>query len=96
MLENNPSSKHYTKRASNLELIKSNLKDLNARHLMLLTQNNAALNMLFDFELLSMGKTDVIFGSDFPDDNTNFSISLDLQACYLQHYNFLTFDRELK
>ncbi len=81
---------HYTKmyamsdntnvrRPSNLELIRSNLVDLNARHLMLLTQNNVALNMLFDFDLLNMGKTDVIVGSDFPDDNTNFSISLDLQ-----------------
>jgi hypothetical protein len=71
--------KNIVVRPTNLDLIRSNLLDLNARHLMLLTQNNAALNMLFDFELLSMGKTDVIFGSDFPDDNTNFSISLDLQ-----------------
>ncbi len=71
-------------RPSNRELIEDNLKDLKARHLMLLTQNNAALNLLFDFNILeSISDVELIFGTDFPADKTNFNISLDLQRIKL-------------
>eukprot|EP01045_Picozoa_sp_COSAG04_P050968 COSAG04_NODE_20933_length_383_cov_0.753521_1_plen_119_part_10 len=36
-----------------------------ARHLMLLTRNNAALTLLFDNDILAHDRTTVLFGSDF-------------------------------
>lgn len=42
---------------------------------MLLTKNNAALGLLFDHGLLSIDKTEVIFGSDFPDDQTDLQVT---------------------
>ncbi|CAM9898080.1 unnamed protein product, partial [Sphacelaria rigidula] len=45
-----------------------------ARHLMLLTRNNAALTLLFDLKLLDHGKTEVLFGSDFPGDGTDMQV----------------------
>lgn len=46
-----------------------------ARHLMLLTKNNAALTLLFDLKLLDHGKTEVLFGSDFPGDGTDVQVN---------------------
>jgi hypothetical protein len=45
---------------------------------MILTVNYAALNILFDLNILNMNNTDIIYGSDFPDDKSNFKISLDV------------------
>lgn len=41
---------------------------------MLLTKNNAALRLLFDCELLKYNRTEVIFGSDFPNDKSDLQI----------------------
>jgi hypothetical protein len=51
-----------------VSLIESNIKDRNARHLMLLTHNDSALSLLFDRHLLALENTVVLFGSDFPQD----------------------------
>ncbi|EFC45119.1 hypothetical protein NAEGRDRAFT_79490 [Naegleria gruberi] len=66
-------------------LLRLNLKDsADARHLLVLTNNNSALNLLFDYEILSLSSTIVLFGSDFPDEkNDNFSLSLQLQKIKL-------------
>ena len=59
-----------------LDVVRSNLGDIHARHLMLLTKNNAALRLLFDQELLKYNRTEVIFGSDFPGDRSDLNICL--------------------
>ena len=51
--------------------------------MMLLTKNNAALRLLFDKELLSHSKTEVIFGSDFPGDKSDLQICLNIQRIKL-------------
>ena len=51
-----------------LELVRGNLSDRASRHIMLLTQNAAALQLLFDGGLLREQEVDVLFGSRFPDD----------------------------
>jgi len=52
-----------------LDMIKENLADSRARHLMLLTRNNAALSILFDQGILAHDRTEVIFGTDFIKDS---------------------------
>ena len=66
-------------RTSVVDLVKQNIVQQDARHLMLLTKNNAALGMLFDHDILSHEKTTVVFGSDFPLDKTDLQICLNLQ-----------------
>eukprot|EP01124_Arcella_intermedia_P034928 TRINITY_DN8767_c0_g1_i1.p1 TRINITY_DN8767_c0_g1~~TRINITY_DN8767_c0_g1_i1.p1 ORF type:complete len:3649 (-),score=794.98 TRINITY_DN8767_c0_g1_i1:25-9951(-) len=63
-----------------IKLIESNLSDKYARHLMLLTHNDAALQLLFDQELLQHEKTVVLFGSDFPADQSDLYICLNIQT----------------
>jgi hypothetical protein len=58
------------------ELIKQNVVDQDARHLMLLTKNSSALPILFDQQILSHETCDIIIGSDFPLDQS------DLQICH--------------
>ena len=65
--------------ASVVELVKQNIIEQDARHLMLLTKNNVALGMLFDYRILSHESATVIFGSDFPLDKTDLQICLNLQ-----------------
>jgi MoxR-like ATPase len=62
-----------------IHLIRSNLRDLKARHLMLLTRNGAALPMLFEHGILSHNGTDILFGSDFPLDKTDMQVCLNIQ-----------------
>ena len=50
-----------------------------ARHLMLLTRNNAALSLMFDHSVLDHSSAVVMFGSDFPDDNTDLQVCLNIQ-----------------
>lgn len=64
-------------------LVRSNLVQPEARHLMLLTKANAALGLLFDRSTLSHEKTEIIFGSDFPLDQTDLQICLDIQRIKL-------------
>ena len=54
-----------------VNLIRQNLVELEARHLMLLTRKNAALTLLFDEQLLEHANTELIFGSGFPQDKIN-------------------------
>ena len=51
-----------------IDLVRGNLADRGCRHLMLLTHNAAALQLLFDGGLLREQEVDVLFGSRFPDD----------------------------
>ena len=46
---------------------------------MLLTKNNAALGLLFDCGILSHKNARVLFGSDFPLDQTDLQICLNIQ-----------------
>jgi hypothetical protein len=64
-------------------LVRSNLREPSARHLMLLTKSNAALGLLFDRDTLSHEKTEIIFGSDFPLDQTDLQVCLDIQRVKL-------------
>lgn len=66
-------------RASVVDLVRQNITEPDARHLMLLTKNNVALGMLFDHTILSHENATVIFGSDFPLDKTDLQICLNLQ-----------------
>jgi len=68
---------------STKKLIHDNLQQMDARHLMVLTKNNAALGLLFDTGILNMDKTEIIFGSDFPLDQTDLQICLDVQRIKL-------------
>jgi hypothetical protein len=64
-------------------LVRANLREPSARHLMLLTKNNGALPLVFDRGTLSHHTTEVIFGSDFPLDQTDLQIVLDIQRVKL-------------
>jgi len=61
------------------ELIQQNLEEPDARHLMLLTKNNAALRLLFEGSLLDHGKAEVMFGSTFPNDQSDIFVAMNLQ-----------------
>eukprot|EP01060_Flectonema_neradi_P020833 TRINITY_DN2832_c5_g1_i4.p1 TRINITY_DN2832_c5_g1~~TRINITY_DN2832_c5_g1_i4.p1 ORF type:complete len:4086 (+),score=767.97 TRINITY_DN2832_c5_g1_i4:3344-15601(+) len=50
------------------ELIRSNLCDINARHLMILTKHGAALPLLFSSDLIDASTTEVLVGNSFKDD----------------------------
>eukprot|EP01130_Rhizamoeba_saxonica_P005883 TRINITY_DN2328_c0_g2_i1.p1 TRINITY_DN2328_c0_g2~~TRINITY_DN2328_c0_g2_i1.p1 ORF type:complete len:3185 (-),score=755.13 TRINITY_DN2328_c0_g2_i1:18-8699(-) len=68
-------------KASNVvDIIQSNLDDRDARHLMLLTQNDAALQLLFDQEILDHENTVILFGSDFPADHSDLYVCLNIQT----------------
>ncbi len=60
-------------------LVRANFSSPEARHLMLLTKNNAALGLLFDLGIIDHSKTEVIFGSDFPSDQTDLQVCLNIQ-----------------
>jgi hypothetical protein len=67
-----------------IEIIRCNIADRNARHLMVLTHNDAALQILLDdtynvMEHEGMQKPLVIFGSDFPDDQSDLHIFMNIQ-----------------
>lgn len=61
------------------QLIADNLKEPDARHLMLLTKSNAALSLLLDRDIVKRDRTEIIFGSDFVLDRTDIYIYLQLQ-----------------
>ena len=65
---------------STLSLVRANLDDQGARHLMLLTVSNAALGLVFDRGTLSHEKTEIIFGSDFPLDQSDLQVCVDIQV----------------
>ena len=56
------------------KLIQLNLNDSNARHLMILTKNNAALPILFGSHLINEKFTNVLIGSEFKDDKTELHL----------------------
>jgi hypothetical protein len=64
-------------------LVVQNLSEPDARHLMLLTKNNAALSLLLDREILKQDKTEIIFGSDFPLDQNDLQVCLNIQRVKL-------------
>jgi hypothetical protein len=65
------------------DLIRSNLGEPEARHLMLLTKNNAALSLLLDRSILAQDKTEIIFGSDFPLDQNDLQVCINIQRVKL-------------
>jgi E3 ubiquitin-protein ligase RNF213 len=67
------------KKFSIQSLVRQNLRETSARHLMLLTKNNAALSLLFDHQTLKQEATEVIFGSDFPLDQSDLQICVNIQ-----------------
>ena len=60
-------------------LIVQNIAEKDARHLMLLTRNNAALSLLFDNSILQQDFIEIIFGSDFPLDQNDLQVCLNIQ-----------------
>jgi len=57
---------------SPLQVIKQNLKARDrVRHLMLLTKNDAALQILLDFDIVQHGSIKILFGSDYPNDQND-------------------------
>eukprot|EP00397_Hematodinium_sp_SG-2012_P000023 GEMP01000023.1.p1 GENE.GEMP01000023.1~~GEMP01000023.1.p1 ORF type:complete len:4845 (-),score=1374.35 GEMP01000023.1:551-15064(-) len=61
-----------------MTLIAENLREPDARHLMLLTHHNAALRLLYDEQILSHAHSEVIFGSTFPADLTDVYVATNL------------------
>jgi hypothetical protein len=61
-------------RDSIIDLIGQNIVSQEARHLMVLTKNSAALGLLLDNHVLDHEKTQVLFGSDFPLDKTDLQV----------------------
>jgi hypothetical protein len=66
-------------RFSTADLIQQNLQEPDARHLMLLTKNNAALRLLFESGLLDHSKAQVMLGSTFPNDQSDVFVAMNLQ-----------------
>lgn len=66
-----------------VELVSQNISSADSRHLMLLTKNNAALSLLFDETILSYERTEVIFGSEFPLDQNDLQVCLNIQRIKL-------------
>jgi len=62
-----------------VQLIQQNLNEPDARHLMLLTKNNAALRLLFESGLVDHNKAEVMFGSTFPNDQNDIFVAMNLQ-----------------
>ena len=62
-----------------LNLVRQNIHEPEARHLMLLTRNNAALGLLFDHGILAHDRTTVLYGSDFPLDKSDLQVCLNIQ-----------------
>jgi E3 ubiquitin-protein ligase RNF213 len=52
------------------DLIRENLSDTSARHLMVLTKNSVALPLLLGSKLIDQSRTKVLVGSEFQDDRT--------------------------
>ncbi|CAK0799979.1 unnamed protein product [Prorocentrum cordatum] len=75
MDENGSGVKRYTIP----ELIQQNLKEPDARHLMLLTKNNAALRLLFESNLIDHSTAKVMFGSTFSSDQSDIFVAMNLQ-----------------
>eukprot|EP01119_Soliformovum_irregulare_P009252 TRINITY_DN2247_c0_g2_i4.p1 TRINITY_DN2247_c0_g2~~TRINITY_DN2247_c0_g2_i4.p1 ORF type:complete len:1833 (-),score=503.06 TRINITY_DN2247_c0_g2_i4:35-5533(-) len=57
-----------------LNMIRDNKEDKDSRHLMILSRNNCALEILVSEGIVDLSKTEVIFGSDFPMDNNDTQI----------------------
>eukprot|EP00397_Hematodinium_sp_SG-2012_P000011 GEMP01000011.1.p1 GENE.GEMP01000011.1~~GEMP01000011.1.p1 ORF type:complete len:5020 (+),score=1237.73 GEMP01000011.1:156-15215(+) len=60
------------------DLIRQNLAEPDARHLMLLTQNNSALRLLFDLNIATWEHSEVLFGSSFEDDQNDMMVATNL------------------
>ena len=78
------------KLASITELIKSNLEDHSARHLMLLTRNSSALHLLFENGLVDENTSKVLIGSEFKDDKTELHLITQINEVKLSMANGTT------
>ena len=67
-------------RLSTIELVRQNLAEPDARHLMLLTRNNAALRLLFESGLLTHERAHVLFGNTFVGDQGDAAVASMLQS----------------
>eukprot|EP01052_Picozoa_sp_SAG31_P002292 SAG31_NODE_80_length_27188_cov_42.623869_7_plen_2406_part_00 len=77
--ENLSMTKEDIAQDSVIDLIRQNIVSPEARHLMVLTKNSAALGLLLDNGVLNHEKTQVLFGSDFPLDKTDLQVCLNIQ-----------------
>jgi len=68
-----------TDRLSKEMLISQNIHEPDARNLMLLTRNNAALRLLFEARLVSHQHAEVMFGGTFPGDHSDVFVAMNLQ-----------------
>merc|ERR1719247_2742055 len=60
-----------------MDLVRQNMREPDARHLMLLTKNNAALRLLSEHGNLQ--NSEIMFGSCFPRDQTDAFVAASLQ-----------------
>lgn len=63
-----------------LSLIRANLTDPDARHLMILTVHSAALTLLFQCGVVSHATTKVLIGSSFPEDQDEYHLISQINA----------------
>lgn len=54
-----------------LTMVKENLADNNARHLMLITEHVSALSLLFQCKIVAVDAAEVLIGSEFADDGND-------------------------
>ena len=66
-------------RLSRVSCVRQNLSEPEARHLMLLTRNNAALPILLHCGILPEERAEVIIGSDFASDQNDLQVGVNLQ-----------------
>jgi hypothetical protein len=69
-----------TELPSSLDLVRANLCDQNARHLMVLTARGAALALLFQCGVVSHTTTTVLIGSSFAADSTEYLLISQINA----------------
>ena len=65
---------------SSLELVRSNLQDTDARHLMVLTDHGAALTLLFQCSVVAHETSVVLIGSCFSDDMSEYHLISQINA----------------
>lgn len=81
------------KRVTVEHLIVQNIAEKDARHLMLLTRNNAALSLLLDKNILQQDNIEIIFGSDFPLDQNDLQVCVNIQRVKVSdHHDYLIDD----
>jgi hypothetical protein len=74
IMKNNKNSKYQFSKPPTLDLINENLNDQNARHLMVLTKQGAALPLLLNANAITLTDSVVLVGSDFEEDRAELRL----------------------